>query len=55
MSKSILIIDTPKCCKECWFLVQDEATGIWWCREGFIVRHLHEKSDMCPLKEVDDE
>ena len=60
MSKSILIIDTPKCCRDCQFFFSNIS---WYCldNEEFTDKELVEtattdfskdKPSFCPLKQL---
>lgn len=54
MSKSIIIIDTPKTCAECR---ASYCADIWYCYGGTYRRMLtsneiYAKPDWCPLKEM---
>ena len=50
MNKSILVIDTPDCCRECPLCSEDHMTYRDYCR--ITDKHIWttEKPDWCPLK-----
>lgn len=51
MSKSILVIDTPRCCYECNLYIEDPYRN--WCAGTF--HHPHDDQTIpnwCPLKEL---
>lgn len=60
MSKSILVIDTPKCCCQCRF---SGADGDYCCLKENMVsdsnviseeEYLNKKPDWCPLRDLPD-
>ena len=51
MSKSILVIDTPKNCKDCFCWDYDYSTCMA-SKELVEIELTEEKPDLCPLKEL---
>lgn len=52
MSKSILIIDTPDCCRECPLCGEEHMTYRDYCRITNDIIWTLDKPDWCPLKPI---
>lgn len=52
MSKSILVIDAPDCCRECPLCAEDRQTYRDYCRITDNVIWTLDKPDWCPLKPI---
>jgi hypothetical protein len=55
MSKAILIIDMPNCCKDCPLCVSEELSPSfdeYSCIVENVVVDAYDKPDWCPLKEA---
>ena len=54
MSKSVIILDTPKTCNECKGLVQIDEHSLPVCVYANRIKFYPERPNWCPLKDLNE-